>query len=152
MIPKCTNVLVNNRHQSELSVSGPKSAPHLTASTILGSVHDAPEIPIARYTRTFAAIIARVTGGARFRIAGRGGDCAMFEPAAAPAAWACAFAFRQSAHSVATFEPNENPLNVLPQLGQIGISSLLRYRANSEGTVKAPTKLPCAHVFINLFS
>ncbi|HUJ30360.1 MAG TPA: hypothetical protein VLY23_03720 [Candidatus Acidoferrum sp.] len=41
-------------------------------------------------------------------------------PAAAVGFWA--FALRQSLHSAAGLEPNEKPLNFLPQVGQVGIA------------------------------
>jgi len=41
--------------------------------------------------------------------------------AACEAAATVGFALRQSLHSVAGSEPNEDPLNVFPQLGQMGM-------------------------------
>jgi|ERR1700690_2358072 hypothetical protein len=112
-MPKWTNVLVKRRHGSLLKVSGPKSAPQRMACSTEGSVQDAPDKPIAKYTRTFNAMIVHVTMGSE----------ADATPATeAPETTAAgALAFAQSRHSVGTLDPNENPLNSLPQLGHVGI-------------------------------
>jgi hypothetical protein len=147
MMPKCTNVLVNKRHHCPLRVSGPKSAPHLRASRMPGSAHEAPDNPIARYASTFATIIVKVTTGRGVAKRESGaGDCPTTCDTAVLAVSACFFAFRQSEHSVAGFGPIEKPLNFLPQVGQTGTKSLLRCLGNEIGDRKSASKLTCVQV------
>jgi hypothetical protein len=89
------------------------------ACKTLGAVQETPDKPIATYISTFRPMTVRVMGGTRRRIVHvdtlRG-----FEVPGMFVVFVCILAFRQSAHSVAVCEPIENPLNDLPQLGQVG--------------------------------
>src|ERR1700728_2016544 len=85
----------------------------------------------------FAAMIPSVTAGnGKRRTATRGVDGFAASIGPRIAACACAFALRQSEHSVTGFAPNENPLKFLPQLGQTGIRRWLRGLANRYGNVE----------------
>jgi len=78
---------------------------------------------MARYTRTFNPKIMHVTTGIE-DLTALGTDDAS----------ARAFAFRQSEHSFATFDPNEKPLNDLPQFGQLGIGRRISARVSPRGS------------------
>src|SRR5579863_10246352 len=112
-------MLVNCRHHSPLNVSGPKSAPQRIAFMTLGSVHDTPLKPIAKYTSTFRPMIARVTGGTLRKII-HADVRGAFSRGTTLLTAACIFAFRQSAHPVAVCDPIEYALNDFPQPGQMG--------------------------------
>src|SRR5271154_1284270 len=94
MMPKWTNVLVNKRQGSVLSVSGPKSAPHRMACTVDGSVHETPDKPIATYTSVLRPMMVSVTTGrGKARMVP---TCGSEVAEASVAELVCALALRQS--------------------------------------------------------